>query len=187
MKNRRNDPPYFFRTFNTAAKIPLAQRTKPERASYFEHPHQVTFNPNFRIVIAYKHIDKRRKRLPKIFQNYFSHEFKAELRQAVENTKKRLLADYSLAIASCYNNDEGQKETGLLIPLYLASPFQPSVVLALKADHGKKQYLGATCLTLEMAYQSARTVRRLNHSWLHAALFPPEKTNLKSETQESAE
>ena len=134
---------------------------RPERANYFENPELLLFDWHYPIDIQYKHIlddDRNKSRLPESFLN--SSNMVTILNGAIDTMKKRVSANYKLAIPQYYDN-----KIQLLLPLCLCDDNVPDVAIAVtKKD---KCYQGHTCLTLDMAYNNARLIAKLDSSWLN--------------------
>lgn len=133
---------------------------RPERANYFENPESLLFNWNYPIDIQYKHIldDKNNKdRLPKEFLE--SSNMVTIMNGAIDTMKKRVSANYKLAIPQYYDG-----KIQLLLPLCLLSDTKPDIAIAVT----KKDtcYQGHTCLTLDMAYNNARLIAKPESDWL---------------------
>lgn len=155
----QTDKEISFLTAYELISIGIAER--PERANYFENPELLVFDWHFPIDIQFDHIldDERNKsRLPK---DFFEKENKVcILTGAIELMKKRVSANYKLAIPQYY---EGKIQ--LLLPLCLDTDDRtPNLALAVT----KKDtcYQGHTCLTLDMAYNNARLIAKPESNWL---------------------
>ena len=134
---------------------------RPERANYFENPELLLFDWHYPIDIQYKHIlddDRNKSRLPESFLK--SSNMVTILNGAIDTMKKRVSANYKLAIPQYYDN-----KIQLLLPLCLCDDNVPDVAIAVtKKD---KCYQGHTCLTLDMAYNNARLIAKPDSSWLN--------------------
>ena len=133
---------------------------RPEKANYFEHPELLLFDWHYPIDIQYKHIldDERNKdRL----QNEFleSSNMVTILNGAIDTMKKRVSANYKLAIPQYYDG-----KIQLLLPLCLLSDNKPDVAIAVTKKN--TCYQGHTCLTLDMAYNNARLIAKPESNWL---------------------
>ena len=135
-------------------------KERPERANYFENPELLLFDWHYPIDVYYKHIldDERNKsRLPKEFLN--SSNIINILNGAIDTMKKRVSANYKLAIPQYYDG-----KIQLLLPLCLMSDNKADVAIAVtKKDNC---YQGHTCLTLDMAYNNARLIAKPENNWL---------------------
>lgn len=118
------------------------------------------FDWHYPIDVYYKHIldDERNKsRLPKDFLN--SDNMINILNGAIDTMKKRVSANYKLAIPQYYDG-----KIQLLLPLCLMSDNKADVAIAVtKKDNC---YQGHTCLTLDMAYNNARLIAKPENNWL---------------------
>ena len=136
---------------------------RPERANYFENPELLLFDWHYPIDIQYKHIlddDRNKSRLPESFLN--SSNMVTILNGAIDTMKKRVSANYKLAIPQYYDN-----KIQLLLPLCLCDDNVSDVAIAVtKKD---KCYQGHTCLTLDMAYNNARLIAKPDSSWLNSS------------------
>ena len=134
---------------------------RPERANYFEHPELLVFDWHFPIDIQFDHIlddEKNKLRLPDGFLN--KENKVCILTGAIELMKKRISANYKLAIPQYYDG-----KIQLLLPLCLDTDDGiPNLALAVT----KKEtcYQGHTCLTLDMAYNNARLIAKPENNWL---------------------
>ena len=136
---------------------------RPQKANYFEDPSLLLFDWHYPIDIHFKHIledEKNKERLPK---GFLEKENKmCILTGAVELMKRRVSANYKLAIPQCYED-----KIQLLLPLCLdTDEGKPDLALAVtKLDNC---YQGYTCLTLDMAYNNARLIAKPESSWLYS-------------------
>lgn len=135
---------------------------RPARANYFKEPELLVFDWHFPIDVQFDHIlddAKNKERLPK---GFLEKENKiCILTGAIELMKKKVSANYKLAIPQCYEN----KKIQLLLPLCLdTDDGKPN--LALAVTKLGTCYQGHTCLTLDMAYNNARLIAKPESNWL---------------------
>lgn len=83
-----------------------------------------------------------------------------QLEGAVEEVKKRIITNYTIAIPQYYDG-----KIQLLLPLCL-TPGSPNADLALVLDRMGEVYRANTCLTIQMAYNNARLIVKPYSSWL---------------------
>lgn len=134
---------------------------RPERANYFENPELLLFDWHYPIDVYYKHIlddEKNRKRLPEEFLN--SNNKINIINGALDNMKKKVSANYKLAVPQYYDG-----KIQLLLPLCLISDDIPDVAIAVTKKNNC--YQGHTCLTLDMAYNNARLIAKPESNWLN--------------------
>lgn len=78
---------------------------------------------------------------------------------AVELAKKRVQANYKVAVPTYYRN-----QICLMLPLCLRDSTTTDLALAVKREDGF--YIAKTCLTLDMAYNDARLIAKPDTDWL---------------------
>lgn len=133
---------------------------RPPKANYFEDPSLLLFDWHYEININYKHILKdldNIERLPDKLKD--TKNILNNLNGSIETMKKRISANYKLAIPQYYEN-----KIQLLLPLCLEDDETPS--LALAVTKVGNFYQGHTCLTLDMAYNNARLIAKPESNWL---------------------
>lgn len=132
----------------------------PQRANYFDNPALLVYNANLPLNVQIEHIlsdEDNVKRLPVKLQN--NQMAIAMFSGAVEIMKKKVMANYKLAVPQYYNGI-----IQLLLPISLESP--DVVDLALVVTNCGNYYQGHTCLSLEMAYSNARLIAKPESNWL---------------------
>lgn len=133
---------------------------RPPKANYFEDSSLLLFDWHYEININYKHILKdldNIERLPDKLKD--TKNILNNLNGSIETMKKRVSANYKLAIPQYYEN-----KIQLLLPLCLEDDETPS--LALAVTKVGNFYQGHTCLTLDMAYNNARLIAKPESNWL---------------------
>lgn len=155
--------PYYFKRFYTNSDISISKNFPPipEAADYFKDPTLLIYNPRASLSYNVEHIvDDNIERFPESIKANRDM-CRRLLAGALEETIKRLRANYKIAVPHCYQN-----RIQLLIPLYLlSSTGNPDLALAIeKID--KEKYFAITCLTMRMAYQNARLIVKPESSWL---------------------
>lgn len=133
---------------------------RPPRANYFTDPSLLLFDWHYEININYKHILKDISNIDRIPEKLKdSRNILNNLNGSIETMKKRVSANYKLAIPQYYEN-----KIQLLLPLCLEDDETPS--LALTVTKVGNYYQGHTCLTLDMAYNNARLIAKPESNWL---------------------
>lgn len=133
--------------------------SRPPKANYFSDPSLLLFDWHYQINVNYQHILKdvgNLDRIPESLKNCSN--ILNILTGAIETMKKRVSANYRLAIPQYY---EGKIQ--LLLPLYLNGETPD---LALAVTKVGNCYQGHTCLTLDMAYNNARLIAKPEANWL---------------------
>jgi hypothetical protein len=164
--------PWFLEGFYRESDYRLMRFQKlPERASYFDDPSSLLYDPRLDLRIQYEHIvNDRVERFPSGLQ---ADEWRRTdaVRQAVGHAKFRVEQNYKTAIPQFYW--PRTEETGrlqLLLPLCLEDVARAD--LALSVDRVGDVYRAATVLTLDMAYKNARLIARPDREWLEAVVGP---------------
>jgi len=134
----------------------------PARANYFSNPADLVFDTNCTIVPQYAHIFGDAENLSRIPELIRSNPNKSVLFDgAVKRAKLMIDANYKTAIPQYYRG-----KIQLLIPICLINENVPDLALVVSKNDAGNQYLGHTCLTLEMAYNNARLIARPDSLWL---------------------
>lgn len=134
----------------------------PKKAKYFNDIKELIFDVEYKIVPQYDHIfgdENNNQRIPESIRD--SHMKSALFDAAIEIAKKRIDANYKVAVPQYYVN-----KIQLLLPMYLTTPHKPDLALALSRDDENKCYLGHTCITMEWAYSNARLIAKPDSDWL---------------------
>lgn len=153
-----SENPIFFMTPYELGSIGIDDY--PERADYFQDPSLLLFDWHYKINVHYKHILEdinNIKRIPKEVQE--NKNILNNLNGSIETMKKRVSANYKLAIPQYFDN-----KIQLLLPLCLQTDDVPD--LALVVTKVGNVYQGHTCLTLDMAYNNARLIAKPESNWL---------------------
>lgn len=164
-KNRNppanNPSQLFFKGFykeSDTALLTIFSGKLPERANYFDDPSLLIFDTKLDIVPDIEHIiEDNAARFPK---NLNRDARRILLSGAIEETKKKVRANYTIAIPQYYSG-----RIQLLLPLCL-TPGSPNPDLALVLDKLTGVYKSNTCLTVQMAYNNARLIVKPYSNWL---------------------
>jgi hypothetical protein len=145
----------------------MAFQKLPERATYFDDPSELLYNPVYEFRIQYEHIvNDRVERFPEHLRD--DERRRTELvRQAVQHAQFRVEQNYKTAIPQFYWGNRDPTDPGrmqLLLPLCLEDVSRAE--LALSVDRVGQVYRAATVLTLDMAYNNARLITRPDREWL---------------------
>lgn len=136
--------------------------TFPERANYFSDPSALVFNTNCEIIPQYQHIFNDTENLQRIPQSIRDSSNKTLLFDgAIKRAKAMINANYKTAVPQYYKG-----KIQLLIPICLTNDCVPDLALVVSKNETGTQYMGHTCLTLDMAYGNARLIARPESIWL---------------------
>ena len=128
----------------------------PVRTNYSSDPSLLVFNPLCKINVDYGSVFEQQ--LPKEILE--RNDIINTLNGSINIMKKRVYANYNLAIPQYYNG-----EIQLLLPLCLRSDDKPD--LALVVTKVGNTYQGHTCISLDTAYNNARLIAKLDNTWLN--------------------
>ncbi len=154
--------PFYFKSFFTESDISKISLfpSLPLPVDFFQDPSLLVYNHHLPLQLNTDHIvDENIERFPSAIQQD-KDLCRRSLKGAVQETQKRLLSNYKLAVPHCYQN-----KVQLLVPIYLLG-HTDTPDLALAIENNKDRYYAITCLTMRMAYQNARLIVRPESSWL---------------------
>lgn len=163
-KNRIPDKQIWYLVgFNTSYQLAnLVIADFPKRANYFVNPSEMVFDTNCDIVPQYEHIFKDPENFLRIPESIREAPNKTMLFDAaIKRARLMIDANYKTAVPQYYNG-----KIQLLIPICLINENVPDLALVVSKNEFGTQYLGHTCLTLDMAYNNARLIARPDSSWL---------------------
>lgn len=134
----------------------------PKRANYFSNPSDLVFDTNCEVIPQYPHIFGDAENFLRIPETVRESPNKTMLFDgAVKRAKAMIDANYKTAVPQYYKG-----RIQLLIPICLISEGVPDLALVVSKNDAGNQYLGHTCLTLDMAYNNARLIARPDSAWL---------------------
>ncbi len=134
----------------------------PQRANYFSNPADLVFDTNCEIIPQYSHIFNDPDNFLRIPEAIRESNNKSMLFDgAVRRAKQMINANYKTAVPQYYKG-----KIQLLIPICLINENVPDMALVVSKNATGNQYLGHTCLTLDMAYNNARLIARPDSNWL---------------------
>ena len=135
----------------------------PRRANYFSDPAALVFDTNCEIIPQYSHIFDDPENFLRIPETVRDSAMRVILFDgAVKRAKCMIDANYKTAVPQYYKG-----KIQLLIPICLVSENVPDLALVVSQNNTKTQYIGHTCLSLDMAYNNARLIARPDSNWLH--------------------
>lgn len=134
----------------------------PKRANYFLDPAAMVFDTNCDIIPQYQHIFGDPDNYLRIPESIRESPNKTMLFDgAIKRAKHMVNANYKTAVPQYYKG-----RIQLLVPVCLISESIPDLALVVSKNDAGNQYLGHTCLTLDMAYNNARLIARPDSAWL---------------------
>lgn len=158
-----NSPKWFFIGFKEPSDIELNSFSHlPLRMKYVDDTSDLVFDSRLEVRMNLPHIlsDQRNvERLPEDWRELSKIQKVQRLEGAVNIAKKKVEANYTLAVPQYYRNS-----LQLLLPISLQDENKVDLGLAISKENGI--YSGRTCLTYDMAYNNARLIARPDSSWL---------------------
>lgn len=154
---------WFMDGFYTSYQISSMGVTEhPQRANYFLNPAELVFDTNCEIIPQYPHIFNDPENFLRIPESIRESSNKIMLFDgAIKRAKQMINANYKTAVPQYYKG-----KIQLLIPICLINENIPDLALVVSKNESGNQYLGHTCLTLDMAYNNARLIARPDSNWL---------------------
>ncbi len=154
---------WFLEGFHTSYQLGnMGISSFPTRANYFSNPAEMVFDTNCDILPQYNHIFNDADNYHRIPENVRESPNKSMLFDgAIKRAKRMIDANYKTAVPQYYKG-----RIQLLIPICLVNENVPDLALVVSKNSAGNQYLGHTCLTLDMAYNNARLIARPDSAWL---------------------
>ncbi|MBE7724788.1 MAG: DUF3825 domain-containing protein [Enterocloster citroniae] len=159
----KNKQKWFLDGFYTSYQISnMGVIEHPQRANYFANPSELVFDTNCEIIAQYSHIFSDPENFLRIPESVRESSNKILLFDgAIKRAKQMINANYKTAVPQYYKG-----KIQLLIPICLINENIPDLALVVSKNEAGIQYLGHTCLTLDMAYNNARLIARPDSIWL---------------------
>ena len=154
---------WFLEGFYTSYQLGMIGVTDfPPRANYFSKPDELVFDTNCDIFPQYKHIFSDSENFLRIPESIRENNNKTLLFDgAIHRAKYMIDANYKTAVPQYYKG-----KIQLLIPICLINENKPDLALVVSKNEAGNQYLGHSCLSLDMAYNNARLIARPDSAWL---------------------
>lgn len=142
---------------------------KPRRAKYFNDVHELIYDYDLRLDPQLDHIltdEVNKSRIPESVRNLALLAQISIFEGAIQLSKKKIAANYKVAVPQYYN---GGVQFLLPLAIDINSPETIDLVLAvkkIKSTTGNYYYKGFTALTMDMAYNNARLLAKIDSDWL---------------------
>ena len=155
---------WFFEGFYTSYQLGMMGIANyPPRANYFSNPEALVFDTNCEIIPQYRHIFNDPENFLRIPVSIRESPNKTLLFDgAIKRAKHMIDANYKTAVPQYYKG-----KIQLLIPICLINENKPDLALVVSKNEAGNQYLGHSCLSLDMAYNNARLIARPDSAWLY--------------------
>lgn len=151
--------PYTFWSFEQQASHRLDRISElPRRANYFSDISELIYDHTLGLRANVEHIlQENLERFPTELQS--NPMLTTLFTGAVELAKKKVAANYRIAVPTYYNGS-----ICLMLPLCLTNPDRTDLALAIQRNDSF--YTAKTVLTLDMAYNDARLIAKPDNDWL---------------------
>lgn len=155
--------PCFLEGFYTSYQLGMMGIANyPSRANYFTDPVALVFDTNCDIIPQYPHIFNDTENFLRIPESIRESTNRSLIFDgAIKRAKHMIDANYKTAVPQYYKG-----KIQLLIPICLVSENKPDLALVVSKNNAGNQYLGHSCLSLDMAYNNARLIARPDSAWL---------------------
>lgn len=132
----------------------------PKIATFFNSIDDLFFDTKLELRLNAEHIlQDNYERFPDELKQYNNITLVTLLEGAIKIAKKKIERNYKTAVPQFFDN-----KIQFLIPLCLLDPQKPDIAIAISKD--TNYYYGATCLTMDMAYNNARLIVKPESDWL---------------------
>lgn len=157
----RGTQEWFLAAFVNSSSHKLSSfQTLPDVAKFFNSIDDLYYDTALELRINAEHIvDDNYERFPESLRAYSKSILINMIEGAMRSTNKRIKRNYKTAVPQYFKNS-----IQFLIPLTLTDPMKPDIVITVYKRNN--HYYGATCLTMEMAYNNARLLVKPESDWL---------------------
>ncbi len=160
--NKTPPPDWYFRGFFKRNAHELMDFSPlPPPANYFMEPAELIYDTRLELRPDIDHIiDENIDRFPESLKEMNdNHRLRITFEGAINDAVQRVRRNYKAAVPQYY-----QGRIQLLLPMYLTD--RTHADLALVVYKQGNVYRASTCLTLDMAYNNARLLAKLDADWL---------------------
>jgi len=160
-KNPNSSQEWFLVEFLTGNSIKLSKIAElPRIATFFNSIDDLFFDTKLELRLNAEHILRDNyERFPDELKRYNNIMLVNLLEGAIKIAKKKIERNYKTAVPQFFDN-----KIQFLIPLCLLDTQKPDIAIAISKD--TTYYYGATCLTMDMAYNNARLIVKPESDWL---------------------
>ncbi|VDN46701.1 conserved protein of unknown function [Petrocella atlantisensis] len=170
-KNKNQDrQEWFFVKFLKSTSVEISNIfPKPRRAKYFNDVHELIYDYDLTLDPQLDHIltdEGNKNRIPESVRGLPLLAQISIFEGAIQLAKKKISANYKVAVPQYYN---GGVQFLLPLAIDINSPESIDLVLAVKkieSTTGNYYYKGFTALTMDMAYNNARLLAKIDSDWL---------------------
>lgn len=132
----------------------------PDIVKFFNSIDDLFYDTALELRINAEHIVKDNfERFPETLKTFQEPVLINMIEGALKSTAKRIKRNYKTAVPQFFNS-----QIQFLVPLCLTDPVKPDIVITVYKR--EQHYYGATCLTMDMAYNNARLLVKPESDWL---------------------
>jgi hypothetical protein len=152
---------WFLASFLNSSSYKLSTFGKlPDIVKFFNSIDDLYYDTELELRINAEHIVKDNfERFPEKLKSFSEPILINMIEGALKSTTKRIRRNYKTAVPQYFKN-----QIQFLIPLSLTDPIIPDIVITVFKR--EQHYYGATCLTMDMAYNNARLLVKPESDWL---------------------
>jgi len=160
-KNESGRQEWFLAAFLNSSSYKLSTfDTLPDIVKFFNSIDDLFYDTELELRINAEHIVKDNfTRFPEQLKEFSEPILINMIEGALKSTNKRIRRNYKTAVPQYFKN-----QIQFLIPLSLTDTVKPDIVITVYKR--ENHYYGATCLTMEMAYNNARLLVKPESDWL---------------------
>lgn len=159
--NNKDKQKWFLASFLNSSSYKLSTFNKlPDIVKFFNSIDDLFYDTSLELRINAEHIvNDNFERFPQTLQQFPKPVLINMIEGALKSTNKRIRRNYKTAVPQFFNN-----QIQFLIPLPLTDILKPDIVITVYKR--EQHYYGATCLTMDMAYNNARLLVKPESDWL---------------------
>jgi hypothetical protein len=152
---------WFLASFLNSSSHKLSTFNKlPDIVKFFNSIDDLFYDTSLELRINAEHIvSDNFERFPETLKQFPKPVLINMIEGALKSTNKRIRRNYKTAVPQFFNN-----QIQFLIPLPLTDVLKPDIVITVYKR--EQHYYGATCLTMDMAYNNARLLVKPESDWL---------------------
>lgn len=160
-ENKNGKQEWFLAAFVNSSSYKLSTFDElPDIVKFFNSIDDLFYDTSLELRINAEHIVKDNfERFPETLKAFPEPVLINMIEGALKSTAKRIRRNYKTAVPQYFNN-----QIQFLVPLCLTDPIKPDIVITVYKR--EQHYYGATCLTMDMAYNNARLLVKPESDWL---------------------
>jgi len=160
-ENKTGQQDWFLASFLNSSSYKLSTFNElPDIVKFFNSIDDLFYNTSLELRINAEHIvNDNFDRFPETLKQFPKPVLINMIEGALKSTNKRIRRNYKTAVPQFFKN-----QIQFLIPLSLTDAIKADIVITVYKR--EQHYYGATCLTMDMAYNNARLLVKPESDWL---------------------